>query len=53
MAQIDSSLWVEKFRPQKISDMVLPKDFKKFFNKVLKDKDSPNLLLSSPVPRNR
>ena len=35
MAQIDSSLWVEKFRPQKISDMVLPKDFKKFFNNIV------------------
>lgn len=51
MAQIDNSLWIEAFRPIKIKDMVLPNDFKKFFNNILKQKEIPNLLLASPVPR--
>jgi len=52
MAQINSTLWVEAFRPVSVKDMVLPSDFKKFFNKVMKSEEIPNLLLSSPTPRN-
>lgn len=50
MSQINSSLWVEQFRPQSVKDMVIPKDFKKFFTNVLKSEEVPNILLSSPVP---
>lgn len=53
MAQIKSSLWVEQFRPQSIKDIILPNDFKRFFNKILKSSEVPNLLISSPVPGTR
>lgn len=41
------SLWVEKFRPETIKDVIMPKDFRNFFNKVIRSKDLPNLLLTS------
>lgn len=50
MAQINSTLWVEAFRPISVKDMVLPSDFKKFFKKVMAQEEIPNLLLSSAVP---
>jgi len=43
-------LWVEKFRPETIKEMVLPTKFKRFFNKVVKDGEIPNLLLASSTP---
>ena len=52
MAKVMSGLWVEDFRPKRINDMILPKDFKKFFNKVIKNENLPNLILYSPTPRN-
>ena len=52
MAQIDSSLWTEKYRPISVKDMIMPKEFKSFFNKVMKSSEITNLLLSSPTPRN-
>ena len=39
-------LWVEKYRPSKISDCVLPKSLKDTFQKFVDDKQVPNLLLS-------
>ena len=39
-------LWVEKYRPSKISDCVLPKGLKDTFQKFVDDKNVPNLLLS-------
>ena len=36
MGKIKSSLWVEQFRPQSIKDIILPNDFKHFFNNILK-----------------
>lgn len=53
MAQIDSSLWVEKYRPISVKDMIMPKEFKSFFINVMKSSEITNLLLSSPTPRNR
>lgn len=52
MAKIDSTLWVEKYRPISVKDMVMPQAFKKFFTKVMKS-EIPNLLLSSPTPGTR
>jgi len=43
-------LWVEKFRPETIKEMILPTKFKRFFNKVVKDGQLPNLLLASSTP---
>ena len=44
------SLWVEKFRPKSIKDVVMPKSFHIFFDKIIKSGDVPNLLLSSSMP---
>ena len=39
-------LWVEKYRPHKIEDCVLPANLKDTFQKFVDDKNIPNLLLS-------
>ena len=39
-------LWVEKYRPKKISECILTEDLKNTFSKFLKQKEIPNLLLS-------
>ena len=39
-------LWVEKYRPKKISDCILSEDLKSTFLKFLDNKELPNLLLS-------
>lgn len=50
MAAIKSGLWVEMFRPKTVKDIVLPKEFAKYFNEIVKSGDLPNLLLCSPTP---
>ena len=40
-------LWVEKYRPKKISECILTEDLKNTFTQFLKQKEIPNLLLSS------
>lgn len=39
-------LWVEKYRPQKIEDCILPDGIKETFQEFVKRKEIPNLLLS-------
>ena len=39
-------LWVEKYRPRKISDCILSEDLKSTFLKFLDNKELTNLLLS-------
>ena len=41
-----SSLWCEKYRPKQLSDLILPQNYKELFERVVKDKELPNLLLS-------
>ena len=43
-------LWIEKYRPEVVQDILLPAKYKKFFEKILKDKDIPNMLLYSSTP---
>jgi len=43
-------LWPEKWRPKTVKDVLLPKQYKKFFNKIVKSKELPNLLLHSSTP---
>lgn len=53
MAKIASNVWVEKYRPKHVKDIVLPNDFMKFFKDVVSnsfEEGIPNLLLSSPTP---
>ena len=53
MAKILSNLWTEKYRPKTVKDMVLPKEFSKYFNNIVKTGELPNLLLISPTPGTR
>lgn len=39
-------LWVEKYRPKKITDAILPKQLKETFQKFVDDQQIPNLLLT-------
>jgi DNA polymerase III delta prime subunit len=39
-------LWCQKYRPQKVSDIILPEKTTKSFQKFVDDKNIPNLLLS-------
>lgn len=50
MKQLSYTLFTEKFRPQKIDAILLPKKYKNFFQSVVKDKEVPNLLLYSSYP---
>jgi replication factor C small subunit len=40
-------LWVEKFRPARLKDVIIPTDIKKFFGEIIKEKETPNLLFYS------
>lgn len=42
----DEFLWVEKYRPKKIDDVILSEDLKKMFREFVKNKNIPNLILS-------
>jgi DNA polymerase III delta prime subunit len=41
-------LWVEKYRPRKIDDCILPQNIKKTFQEFIEKGEIPNLLLSGP-----
>ena len=47
---IKDYLWVEKYRPTHVKDIVLPAKFSKFFGDIVKNGETPNLLLHSSVP---
>jgi DNA polymerase III delta prime subunit len=44
----DNFLWVEKWRPKKVEDCILPEDIKKTFLEFIKKGEIPNLLLAGP-----
>lgn len=44
--EITNSLWVEKYRPKKLEDLVLPENYKKDFEACIQKKEIGNLLLS-------
>lgn len=44
------TIWTEKYRPCSISNVVLTKDFKKYFGKMVQDKEIPNLIFYSTSP---
>mgnify|MGYP003348947773 FL=1 len=39
-------LWVEKYRPSKVEDCILPENIKNTFQEYVNKKEIPNLLLS-------
>lgn len=43
---MDHMLWVEKYRPSKVSDCILPENIKSTFQEYVNRKEIPNLLLS-------
>jgi len=43
-------IWVEKYRPKTINDIILPDYLKNNINKWIKDREIPNLLLISKTP---
>ena len=43
---METYLWVEKYRPARISDCVSPDELKSTFSEFVKDKHIPNLILS-------
>ncbi len=42
----DEFLWVERYRPKRIADCILPDSLKNTFQKFVQDKQIPNLLLT-------
>lgn len=42
----DEFLWVEKYRPRKVSDTILPSDLKETFQKIVDGGEIPNMLFS-------
>ena len=45
----DEFLWVEKYRPRKIEDCILPDANKNTFLEFLNNKEIPNLMLAGPA----
>jgi len=41
----DSSIWEEKYRPQKLEDLILTDEMRSFIENCLEKKDIPNMLL--------
>lgn len=48
--KLSYTLFTEKYRPEKIDDMILPAEYKKFFKQLVKEGEVPNLLLYSSTP---
>lgn len=44
----DDFLWVEKYRPRKVSEVILPKILKSKFQEFVNSKNIPNMILSGP-----
>lgn len=42
-------LWVEKYRPQKVDDCILPEETTKMFKGFIEQGELPNLLLAGPA----
>jgi DNA polymerase III delta prime subunit len=46
--EIANALWVEKYRPKKLDDLILSERYKKDFSKMIARKQLSNLLFSGP-----
>ena len=40
-------IWEHKFRPKTLKDVILPQDYRNFFNKIVQDNAGVNILLES------
>jgi len=45
---IENTLWVEKYRPKKIDELVLPEEYMVTFKKYIQEGDIPHLIFSGP-----
>jgi len=43
-----NTLWVEKYRPRKVEDMILPEEYKVKFQTYVKNREVPSLLFHGP-----
>ena len=48
MSELLDSLWIEKYRPKTLGDLVLSEQYKKDFQKVIERGSIPNLLFYGP-----
>jgi len=48
MEELVSGMWVEKYRPKTLDELVLPEKYKKEFAMIIGKGNLPNLLLSGP-----
>jgi len=46
--EVLNSLWVERYRPKELKDLVLPDEYRSNFEKHIKDQEIPHLLLTGP-----
>ena len=46
MSENNEFLWVEKYRPKKVSETILPKKLKDVFENIVKEQNLPNMLLT-------
>jgi len=46
--EVLDSLWVDKYRPRKLEDLVLPEKYMKEFKNIIEKQSLPNLLLTGP-----
>jgi replication factor C small subunit len=49
----ESTLWVERYRPQTLEDMILPARIKEFFDKVVAGGEIPNMILTSTAGKGK
>lgn len=50
MENIKDYVWEHKFRPTKLKEVILPQDYRNFFNKIIESGASMNLILASSTP---
>lgn len=50
MADFKNYVWEHHYCPNTINDVILPQDYKNFFNKIVENNASVNLILASSTP---
>jgi len=48
--KLSNFLWIEKYRPQSIKEIIMPKGTKAYFTRLINGGEIPNLLLTSSSP---
>ena len=47
---LENAVWEHKFEPKSLKDVILPQDYRNFFNKLIEMGTSMNLILASSTP---